>query len=193
VSLSRRVAAVAEAGEGRETLRLLVSAGAIVAFAAGAYADAWPVALGGAFALGWALGTITSNVDRSYMEGFSDGLVTAATEPESAGPRADVRGVPGGPVAHERAGADGTGDEAGPDDRGPEPESVRVRAFAGPLDGPGLPRPALTPEGEPTPGRTFVGAAGAAVPIPAATTGRHKDEQPRPKAGRPTRRVVVKD
>lgn len=196
MSLERRTRAVAGAGHQRETLRWVLAAVGIVAVVLGAEFHVVGV-VAGAFLLGWVLGNIATSADRAYMEGFSDGIVTAETlgadEAGPGRPRADLRTLPPGPGDDERRAAHGAGGPAGGPVGDGEPRPDGVTAFAGPIDTTGFARrsrPVLTPEGEANP--TELPANGPArFPIPPARPRAPdiEDRQPGPRPRRQTRRV----
>lgn len=77
MTLAQRTRAVAKAGEGREYDRLIVISIGLALVAGG---QQWAINGATWFGLGlvgWVVGTLSVNTDRSYMEGFSDGLVAA--------------------------------------------------------------------------------------------------------------------
>lgn len=196
--LSERTRAVADVGRRQELLRATVATLGIVTLTVGWSTQEHPVMVAGAMILGIAFGTLLTGADRSYLEGFADGLSSplsvgpAAPAGQRTGDRANVPWLPDGPVEDVRTEAAGAPDDDQRGDRVAATGAHGIAALAGalgveldrrprsPLDPAGDvvafgPRSALPPP-EPEPGAGI--ATGPLGPV----------EIPRPEPSRPARR-----
>lgn len=148
-SLADRTRLVARASGPAATDAGILAIG-LLGLAGGAWADMLPLAVVGAAVVGW---SFRPEHERSYLEGFADGLKFTEDEPvEPAGSgehRAQLRGLPDGPPVALDPGADGPRRPAGGAPAGPGPEPDLRSAFGLPELEPRQPRHALGADGQP--------------------------------------------
>lgn len=119
MNLAERTRRAAHAKDPR-TLALALMAFGASGLVAGAQNGNIPLAVAGAIVVGLVAGRLTGSTDRSYLEGFADGIAMAGPDEPRLAYRipddpAFVRGLPERPVADERARPDRRAD---PDQRG---------------------------------------------------------------------------
>lgn len=163
MSLAKRTRAVAEAGQSRGLVRLVVAGLGVLAIGLGVQDDLLGTTIAGALALGYTIGEMGAEPDRRYMEGFSDGLVIApeldaADRDEAARPARrpqpdpDVRGLPGDTVEDVAARVDAAFDRPVREARGRvtiDPGTADLRAAFALADGPRQPGAPIAPDGSP--------------------------------------------